>query len=734
MQWARGEGRFRFDSFEVDVSAAELRRHGNKIPIQDKPLRLLAYLAERSGQVVPRREIQEFLWQPDTTVVFEDGLNTAVKKLREALSDNPEKPRYIETVRHRGYRFLVTVEPFRSAPASLPAPVSIFPAIPAAAPPASAPPLDAHPHRSHRLAYRFLFAALLLLAPSTAIVWRRSHPQPGPAHAILLATVEDDANQANGAAVDRLLRQDAAQFGFATPSDSEIADDLKQMMLPAGAALRGGTALDLCQREDLPLLIEPVLVRDGARSLLLVRAIACADDSVLLQSQYDVSGSGEAAAAAGALRDLSNQLSNRWNTLPKPAIHIIGGTTASMEALRAFSVAEHLRVQGNNMEAIASFQHALMLDPGFALATAKLSSIYGNLGEINTQRKLLIAAVAQRDKVTEIERLYIDNNYYEFVAHDAAQCEAVLRLFQQLSPEAPVVPVRLSISLAHDGQFQQALPYALQAVAGWPNNGRGYVVLGEIQLDLGRPDQTITTVRSALQHGYDEAALDDLLLRSAIVRNDDRDIDSIATQWRATDMEPFATAALARIRMQQGRMQEAASLVQQAVTDLRANGMNENAQNLLLEFEAAQVLRAQFSGQRPIPSATTPITLDSEQSAIALALAGRIPEAQAMVHRMEALAPAYQRIRDVTAAVVDAAALLDRHQPRQALDRLDSCRNYAHARLECTWLAGLSQLALHDDGAALDSFKQLQQWRGADAYSILPVLARQQIARLAPAR
>lgn len=731
MQWARGEERFRFDSFEVDVPAAELKRHGSKIPIQDKPLRLLAYLAERSGQVVPRREIQEYLWQPDTTVVFEDGLNTAVRKLREALNDNPEKPRYIETVRHRGYRFLVTVEPFRSAPASLPGPVSIFPA---AAPPASAPSFDLQPLRSHRLAYRFLFATLLLLAVSTAMIWRRSHPLPRPAHSILFATVEDDANRADGAAVDRLLRHDAPQFGFATPSDSEIADDIKQMMLPAGTALRGQTALDLCQREDLPLLLEPVLVRDGARSLLLVRAIACADDSVILQSQYDVSGSGEAAVAADALRDLSNQLSNRWNTLPKSAIRIIGGTTASMEALRAFSVAESLRVQGNNIEAIASFQHALMLDPGFALATAKLASIYGNLGEIDTQRKLLIAAVAHRDRVTEIERLYIDNNYYEFVAHDSAQCEAVLRLFQQLSPEAPVVPVRLSIALAHDGQFQQALPYAQQAVNGWPSNGRGYFVLGDIQLDLGRPDQTITTVRSALQHGYDQAALDDLLLRASILRNDDHDIESIANQWRTTDMEAFATAALARIRMQQGRMQEAEALVQQAVTDLRANGMTENAQNLLLDFEAAQVLRAQISGQKPIPSARTPITLDSEESAISLALAGRIPEAQAMVLRMEALAPAYQRIRDVTASVVDAAALLDRHQPRQALDRLDSCRNYAHARLQCTWLAGLSQLALHDDGAALDSFKGIQQWRGADAYSILPVLARQQIAHLVPTR
>lgn len=730
MRLAPGEERFRFDHFEVDVPAAELRRNGYKIPIQDKPLRLLAYLAERSGQVVHRQEIQEHLWEPDTTVVFEDGLNTAVKKLREALNDNPAKPRYIETVRHRGYRFLVAAEPLEPAAASASTPA----AIPAAAPPAVAPPIEAEPQRVHRLAYPILLTAFLLLAASSALIWRRSHPQPPPAHPVLLASVEDDIGQGNGTAMDRLLHQDAPQFGLATPSDSAIAEDLRQMMLPAGTALRGATALDLCQREDLPLLLEPTLVRDGMRSLLLVRAIACADDSVILQTQYDVTGPGEAAAVAEALRDLSNQLRNRWNTLPRPSIPIIGGTTGSMEALRAFSMAEHLRIQGNNIEAIASFQHALMLDPGFALASAKLASIYGNLGEINTQRNLLITAFGQRDKVTEIERLYIDNNYYEFVTHDAAQCHAVLNLFQQMFPDAPVAPVRFATALAHDGKFQQALTYAQQAVSGWPSNGRAYVVLGEIQLDLGRPELAVTSVRSALAHGYDEAALDDLLLRSAIVSSHDNAIDPIIAQWQDTDMAAFATAALARVRMQQGRMQEAAALVQQAVTDLRAQGMNENAQNLLLDFEAAQVLRAQIAGQKPMPSARTPITLDSEESAIALALAGRIPEAQAMVHRMERLAPSYQRIRDVTASIVDAAGFLDSHQPRQALERLDSCRNYAHARLECSWLAGLSKLALGENAATVDSFRELQQWRGVDAYSILPVLAQQQIERLAPSR
>lgn len=87
-----------------------------RIMIQDLPLRLLSVLAENAGQVVTRYELPKRRWPEDTFVDFEDGLNTAVKKLREALDDDPEKPRYIETIPRRGYRFLAEVE--RVPPAS----------------------------------------------------------------------------------------------------------------------------------------------------------------------------------------------------------------------------------------------------------------------------------------------------------------------------------------------------------------------------------------------------------------------------------------------------------------------------------------------------------------------------------------------------------------------------------------------------------------------------------------
>jgi DNA-binding winged helix-turn-helix (wHTH) protein len=102
--------RIHLGAFELDLRAGELRKGRRTIRLQEKPLRVLQLLVERAGDVVTRDELQKTLWPNDTVVDFEHSINTAIKKLRQALNDSPEEPRYIETIPRRGYRLLVPVE------------------------------------------------------------------------------------------------------------------------------------------------------------------------------------------------------------------------------------------------------------------------------------------------------------------------------------------------------------------------------------------------------------------------------------------------------------------------------------------------------------------------------------------------------------------------------------------------------------------------------------------------
>src|SRR6185503_15267771 len=91
-------GIIRFGPFEVDLSAREVRKNGRKIKLQEQPFRFLALLAQRPGEVVTREELQQALWPADTFVEFDHGLNTAIKKIRQALDDSAETPQFMETL------------------------------------------------------------------------------------------------------------------------------------------------------------------------------------------------------------------------------------------------------------------------------------------------------------------------------------------------------------------------------------------------------------------------------------------------------------------------------------------------------------------------------------------------------------------------------------------------------------------------------------------------------------
>jgi eukaryotic-like serine/threonine-protein kinase len=102
--------KLRFGPFEVHLVAAELRKRGRKVPLQDQPFKVLALLLQRPGELITREELQRALWPGDTFGEFDEGLNKAIQKLRQALDDSTDKPQFIETLPRKGYRFIATLE------------------------------------------------------------------------------------------------------------------------------------------------------------------------------------------------------------------------------------------------------------------------------------------------------------------------------------------------------------------------------------------------------------------------------------------------------------------------------------------------------------------------------------------------------------------------------------------------------------------------------------------------
>src|SRR5438874_8785247 len=120
MQAAKSPGVIRFGVFEVDRRSGELRRSGLRLKLPEQSFQILAMLLTRAGEVVTREEIRLKLWPNDTIVEFDQSINAAIKRLRQALNDSADNPRYIETLARRGYRFNVQIQTAQEAPSPVP--------------------------------------------------------------------------------------------------------------------------------------------------------------------------------------------------------------------------------------------------------------------------------------------------------------------------------------------------------------------------------------------------------------------------------------------------------------------------------------------------------------------------------------------------------------------------------------------------------------------------------------
>jgi DNA-binding winged helix-turn-helix (wHTH) protein len=174
----------RFGIFELDPNTGELCKNGRKLKLQEQPFRILNLLLEQPGQTVTRERLKEVLWPSDTFVDFDHSLNAAIAKLRQALGDSAENPRFIETLSRRGYRFIAPVEVASNGDRNatpVRAPASVVAAAPVQESPVS-PPVDTKIRIGWVLA--MVFAAVVMVAAFAIWFWRK--PAPGQTELVQL--------------------------------------------------------------------------------------------------------------------------------------------------------------------------------------------------------------------------------------------------------------------------------------------------------------------------------------------------------------------------------------------------------------------------------------------------------------------------------------------------------------------------------------------------------------------
>jgi TolB-like protein/DNA-binding winged helix-turn-helix (wHTH) protein/Flp pilus assembly protein TadD len=563
------DGRLRFGVFDVDVRAGELRKHGLRVRLQEQPFQILAMLLEHPGQVVTREELQKKLWPADTFVDFDHGLNKAVNKIRDALGDSAESPRFVETVARRGYRFLAEVKAADAAPGQSPhvAP----PPIPAAET-RDRPDLAVTPaatkNRAPSLAWKMaVFVPLALIVFFTG--WKL-HSRNYPAtviHSLAVLPLES-------------LSNDASQDYFADGMTDELISDLGQL-----SALRvisrtsvmgykhAHKPLPQIARElNVDAIVEGTVLRSGDRVRITAQLIDATADKHLWSQSYEGELKDTLALQNQVARAIADQIRIKLNPQEQAALKI--ARVVNPEAYESYLKGRYFwnkRTPDSLKVALAYFNQAIDEDPNYAQAYSGLADTYALLGD--WQYAVMTSKEAfPRAKAAAIKALELDSTLSE--AHNSlAFCfdafdwdlESAGKEFQrsiELNPGYATAHHWYAWHLSLLGRFDEALEEMRKAKNLDPLSLIINADLAELLVIAHFYDESIIQSRATIAMDPNFALAHNQLAQAYLQKH--MNVEAIAELQKAVELSggsPTCVANLARAYAASGKTSEAVKLL-----------------------------------------------------------------------------------------------------------------------------------------------------------------------------
>jgi TolB-like protein/DNA-binding winged helix-turn-helix (wHTH) protein len=351
---------FRFESFEVDRGAFELRRAGRTVPIERIPMELLLLLLERRGQLVTRQEILDRIWGKNVFGDVDNSINTAVRKIRQALHDNPAHPRLLHTIPGKGYRIAVLAvdsEPSSISPGVVQAP--------------AASPLPVPATRSNQWRMRAAIAAGMVAIALTALAyWIYNVRPPGKEMIVVLPFQNMSGDTRQDYFADGMTEEMIAQLGSLDPRHLGV-------IARTSAMLYKGTRKDSAQiaRElGVNLLLEGSVRRANDRVRVTAQLIQASDQTHLWAGSYDRDVSDILKLQSDVARGIAEKIQL---TLSQQVQESLAGTRsvdpAAYEDFLQGLQASNLRTHAGFERAILAFSRAVTKDPNYAEAYAGLA-------------------------------------------------------------------------------------------------------------------------------------------------------------------------------------------------------------------------------------------------------------------------------------------------------------------------------------------------------------------------
>jgi len=713
----------RFGVFEASLQSGELRKHGLLIRVPGQPFKILAIFLERPGEVITREELRKTLWPAETFVDFEHSLNSAVKKLREALGDSAENPRYIETLPRIGYRFIA---PIRSAEPD----ASVEPA-PQPAPAATIP------HAGPRLPYPKLLAGTAVLLGVVGVIWYtlwRRPPLLTEQDSIVLADFENrTGDPAFDGTLKNVLEVEISQSPYLNIlPDQDVRQTLEYMRRRPDEPITKQVGLEICQRNSAKVMVNGSIATLGSRYVLTLEALNCATGGVL------AAATSEAESKERVLRALDDstgkirrKLGESLASIQKFGAPVEQATTGSLEALKMFATGDELRRQGKVPESISFFQRAIELDPQFTLAYARLGAAYANLNEIGLSKQYLGKAFQLRERTSEKERLYLAARYYENVSGEAGKAIDNYEIWKTAYPRDWIPFNNLGNKYTDLGQYEKAIEASREALRLNPSHELPYETLARAYKRANRFAEAKSVSEAALAKHLERWGLHGVLYQIAFAEGDTGTMQRQVAWGIGKPTEDDTLLYEATAAASAGRLRDSRELWRRAFAVARKNGFPDNAAAAVVSLG---VIEADFHNFREAKErATTALALDeanvSDDAALVLARIGDLTRAESLADDLVRRSPLDTLVNEVKVPRIRAEVELKRGQPQRAVELLRSAAPYDLRDFTVPYIRGSAYLSAQMGTDAAVEFQKILKNQGIDPLSPYFPLAHLGLAR-----
>jgi eukaryotic-like serine/threonine-protein kinase len=674
----------RFGTFELDLPEGRLTKSGLRIRLQGQPLQILTLLLERPGEVVTREEIRRKLWSNQTFVEFDDALNTAVGKLRAAIGDTADNPRFVETVPRRGYRFIAPVinpprletplDPVRAVPGEIQT-------VPTSNAATSVPRSLLLAERKRNLGswYGVSLAALVMLAATIGVYWRWHSRgfQTSTGDTVIIA---DFVNTTGESVFDDALRQ-ALEIGLRQSPFIQIMPEhkasviLSQMGHAAEDRMTGKTAIEVCQRGGGKATIQGSIASLGTVYLIELAAIRCDSSEPIAKEQAEARRKEDVVDALGRVTaQLRSRLGESLPSIQKYNAPLEQATTASLDALNAYSQALLTWDKKGDHASLPIFKKSLELDPNFAQAHGALATIYYNLGQEDLAREHASRAYELRAHVTQAEKSSIEARYYEYVTGELDKDAEVRALVAQDYPES-------AGALNHLGNSDQALGHYDQAVQDYrralfldPTRGGTHSELATALLALSRLDEASAVLSDASKRSLETEALLLVNYRVAFLRGDDRAMAQLLQQSsNRPETQALLLSEQSNTEAFYGRFHKADELSRKASSMMEQQGDTDSAARFLAQAAMREAEVGDSDSAQDFISQAQKLSHNQDVitlAALAAARSGKLTQAETLSTQLNDKSPADTYVQKYWLPTIRSEMDLKKGRSSKAVDDL----------------------------------------------------------------